>query len=392
MQRKKIIPYMKASLVSLLLLFVSSGIVAQQPISGSFNSGSETRSYLGAMPSSPQTPLRLVILFCGANEDATQMQLRGFNSHLGDNTIVIYPEPFNAQMGFGNSPGIDDFQMVEDLIHDVVSNYTIDVNDICVGGFSNGAIFTYNLVCDFNSTSSSRAYSFKAFAVVSGAMASGEANTTDCPIANELPLIAFHGTQDIVIRYDGGFVFPINFIAEATDTTLNFWATAINGCNTTPTVTALPDLVVEAQAPSTVERVEYDCSSTKNTQFYRIDGGLHAWPGGNAAFDIQQDRNRDINASELIADFFGNSTTVSVSEVKTDPIYVSAYPNPVTDNLNIETNSSLRRVEIYNPIGRKVFNSQGANSTISLEHVSPGIYLIQIETDAGITVRKIIKN
>lgn len=382
---------MKRFLLLIISVSLCSTMFAQQTISGSFDSGGETRSYIGAVPNTPQTPLRLVILFCGATENASQMELRGFNDYLGSSTIVIYPEPFSA-FGFDNSAGVDDYQMVEDLIADVASNYTINLNDICIGGFSNGAIFTYNLVCDFNSPTSTRAYTFKSFAVVAGAMEAGQANITDCPIANDLPVIAFHGTQDPVVPYNGGVVPPpVNISTEAIEPTLDFWATTINDCNANPTITPLPDVVTETPTPSTVERLEYDCQSSPNTQLYRIDGGLHSWPGGNAAFDITQSRNMDINASELIANFFENQTTVSTTNVNLDPGTVSVYPNPFIGDLSIEATGDLRKVEIYNSTGSHVFSSTNPNSTIALDQLSPGIYFLKIETDAGIDVKKIIK-
>jgi len=385
---------MKRSILCSLMISLSlfSTLFAQQTISGSFPSNGQTRSYLGAVPDDPQTPLRLVILFCGAGENASQMVLRGFNNFLGNNTMVIYPEPFNGTPGFDLSTDVDDYQMVEDLITEVASNYTIDTSDICIGGFSNGGIFTYNAVCDFNSTESSRAYTFKAFAVVSGAMEDGTANIIDCPVSGTIPLIAFHGTQDPIIGYTGSFIPPpVNILTEPADTTLEFWATTINDCNSTPTVTALPDVVSETPN-STADLLEYNCTSSPNTVFYRINGGFHAWPGGNANLDIAQARNMDINASELIADFFENPTTVSTNHVNTDPGILSVYPNPVKDVLSIETTYNLKQVEIFNTIGKMVFASEQPDYAIPLDHLTVGTYFLRIETDAGTTIKKIIKN
>jgi polyhydroxybutyrate depolymerase len=320
------------------------------------------------------------------------MELRGFNNFLGDNTMVVYPEPQNANLGFDNSDGVDDFQMVEDLIASLESNYTLNLDDICIGGFSNGAIFTYNLICNFNSPDSTRPYSFKSFAIVSGAMEEGQANISDCPIAAEVPAILFHGTQDPVIAFGGGNIpAPVNITSEDTETTLDFWATEVNNCSENPTTTSLPDVVTETPTSSTVELLEYDCSSSPNTQFYRIEGGMHAWPGGNAQLDLFQSRNMDINASELIAEFFDSSTTLSTSEAILDPNSVSVYPNPAKDFLSIETTYNIERVEIFNITGQRVYAGTQPNQPISLSDLNPGIYLLKIETDAGTDVKKIVK-
>lgn len=382
-----------------LLIGVSfcSSLFAQQEISGSFFSNGNTRTYIGAMPDNPQTPLRLVILFCGANEDAGQMALRGFNNYLGNNTIVVYPEPYFFMGSFGGDTLANDYLMVEELITHIASNYTIDANDICVGGFSNGAIFTYDLVCEFNNSASTRPYTFKAFAVVAGAMDTTEVNLAYCPIANEVPLIAFHGTDDNFADYEGvtvytGGIDTITVYSSPTEETVDFWARTINGCNANPTVTPLPDLVVESH-PSRVERIEYECNNCNNTQLYRIVGGPHSWPTSDAIWDnLAEGHNMDIVASELIADFFACSTPVSTVNVSVDPSIVTLYPNPVLDELSIEVNSNLRRVEIYSPMGGKLLSSTAPDPTISLGHLSSGMYFLRIETASSSVTKKIMKN
>jgi len=147
---------MKSLSIFTLLTSVSlfSTTFAQQSISGSFSSNGNTRAYLGAIPDNPEPPMRLVILFCGVGEGAEQTAQRHFNDYLGNNTMVVYPEPWSFTSSFGFEIGSveDDFQMVEDLIGHINSNYSIDLNDICIGGVSNGGIFTYDLVCEYNST------------------------------------------------------------------------------------------------------------------------------------------------------------------------------------------------------------------------------------------------
>jgi len=383
---------LKTMLMGVLFFAASSYLTAQQTISGSFVSNGATRSYIGAVPDSAETPLRLVLLFCGVTENATQMALRGFNNFLGNNTMVVYPEPLNVNVGFDNSAGVDDFKMVEDLIAHIAMNYTVDLDDLCIGGFSNGGIFTYNLICDFNSPASARPYSFKSFAIVSGAMEAGQANTSDCPIANEVPAIVFHGSQDPVIAYGGGNVPPpVSMATAATETVVDFWAGQINGCSGSPTATALPDSVTETPFASSVELIEYTCTSSPATRLYRINGGRHAWPGGNANFDIAQSRNMDINASALIAEFFESGITISTSETPLDPDAVSVYPNPVKDLLSIETAYSVEQIELFNITGQRVYAATQPNYRISLGDLRPGIYLLKIKTDAGFDVKKIIK-
>jgi len=394
---------MKRLFLLFLLISVSlcSTLSAQQSISGSFSSNGNTRTYLGAIPDNPEPPLRLVILFCGVAEGAAQMAERHFNDYLGNNTMVVYPEPFYWLSAFGYEIGSaeDDFLMVEDLIGHIDSNYTIDLNDICIGGVSQSGVFTYDLVCEYNRTASTRPYRFKAFAVVAGGMDTSYVNLDHCNIAKEVPLIAIHGTDDQAAFYEGNSYYYNGqdtawYYNAHTEAVVDFWARTINGCDENPSVTPLPDLVIEPQVPSTVELIEYDCDNCSNTQLYKIINGLHTWPTSDAVNDnLYGGHNQDIIASQLIAEFFEcTPTVVSTTAVNLDPGSVSVYPNPFVDELSIEVNGGLRRVEIYSPSGKSVFANREPGPTISLNHLTAGIYFLRIETDAGTVMKKIIKN
>lgn len=387
-------------LITLLAGFLfCSPLLAQQRISGSFTSNGNTRSYIGAIPDSPQLPLRLVILFCGTAEDAAEMEKRHFNDYLGNNTMVVYPEPYYFMGSFQTDSVADDFLMVEDLITHIASNYSVNLNDICVGGFSAGAEFTYDLVCEFNASTSMRPYAFKAMAIVAGGMDTAKVNLTHCPVANEVPLVVFHGTDDQYMTYDGVYVFTggmdtVVIVHSPVEATIDFWARTINGCNANPTVTPLPDLVLEAQIPSTVELVEYSCNSgCNNTKFYRIVGGLHAWPTSNAAWDnMYGGHNQDIIAAELIADFFECSSAVSTSDLSLRSAEVAVYPNPFMDHISIETSNSILQVEVFNVAGQRVFESHTPTALLPLSELVAGMYFLSVQTDKGTIIKKIIKN
>jgi hypothetical protein len=223
-------------------------------------------------------------------------------------------------------------------------------------------------------------------------MVEGEANTTDCPVADELPVIAFHGTADAIIPYNGGDIgFPLNFTAEATETTVNFWATVVNSCSGNPTVIQLPD--INTNDGSTVELLDYDCSGSQETLFYRIVDGPHAWPSGNAAFDLLQGRNLDIVASELIADFFENPNFVSVEDLNPNDIssLISVHPNPVTDYLTIQYSGIIQQIETYDATGKRIYTQQQQDNSILFSGFESGVYFLKVETDSGAALIKVIK-
>lgn len=57
---------------------------------------------------------------------------------------------------------------------------------------------------------------------------------------------------------------------------------------------------------------------------------------------------------------------------------INIYPNPATSELHIETKASVERIVIMDLMGKVLFESANSN-TISLESLSAGLYIIQLE-------------
>ena len=67
------------------------------------------------------------------------------------------------------------------------------------------------------------------------------------------------------------------------------------------------------------------------------------------------------------------------------------YPNPATDKININTNSEVLNVEVYNILGKQIFASEAINQ-IDVGEFSKGLYLLKIKTEKGVVSKKIIIN
>ena len=82
----------------------------------------------------------------------------------------------------------------------------------------------------------------------------------------------------------------------------------------------------------------------------------------------------------------------SVSGIDENAINVAIYPNPVTDILNINSNSKVSNVRVLNYLGQTIdnINVTGMEVTINTSTYDSGIYFIQIETEKGISTQKII--
>lgn len=377
-------------LVGLVLVFPKGDLLAQQSISENFVSNGLGRFYIGSIPDNPQNPLRLVILFHGTTENAGEMTQRGYDTLIGNNSMVVYPSAINRMQGFNGTDTVDDFQMVQDLINDVQSKYNIDTTDICIGGFSSGASFCYNLICDYNSPNSARPYKFRAMASVAGMVTPNVLNSNLCPLSNEVPLIAFHGTDDQIANYYGGDSLQGGNLSANIDSAIFYWATQNNGCTGATSVTSLPDLVSETN-PSTVQFIEYSCGADARTHLYRIVDGFHSWPSGNAQIDFFGFRNLDINASQLIADFFNHSGSLSITQEELKPSEVTIYPNPTRELLSIASIYPIQKIEVYHPSGMKVVSATNSCETIDLQNLPAGFYLVNVHTEQEVKQEKVLK-
>ena len=70
---------------------------------------------------------------------------------------------------------------------------------------------------------------------------------------------------------------------------------------------------------------------------------------------------------------------------------ISIYPNPVKEVLNIETDSPVNEIEIYNTLGVLVMKHQNPNNQINISSLPNGLLFVKIFTDKGINTNKIIK-
>lgn len=79
---------------------------------------------------------------------------------------------------------------------------------------------------------------------------------------------------------------------------------------------------------------------------------------------------------------------------QTDGLVVDVYPNPVMDDLNINSASPLRSITVYDAYGKISFVKEydGENyTTISMSDVASGVYVLQVKTEENTITRRVIK-
>ena len=180
----------------------------------------------------------------------------------------------------------------------------IDTNRIYVTGMSNGAMMASTLACVMPSV-------FAAAAPVAGVRL-----PEGCEPGRDIPLLAFHGTDDPYLAFEGGYGPKVaglptpdgtgtlgdTGVADPADAMpvvdrVAEWA-ALNGC--APDTTLIESVV-------TIDVTLLSSCEDGATALYVIDGGGHSWPGSEfdrGIADIVGPTTNTIDATELIWTFF----------------------------------------------------------------------------------------
>jgi polyhydroxybutyrate depolymerase len=292
---KKIIIGTLAIIIGLPLVFVAlvvAWIFINDKTNGTVMTAGESRRYLLYVPKSydrsKPTPL-LISLHPAASWPAAEQNISRWND-LADQHgfIAVYP----AGSGFPrvwpigpHSLGVDT-KYISDLIDKLESEYNIDPNSIYADGISNGGGMAFALSCRL-------ADRIAAIGIVSAA----QTMPWDwCKESRPVPTVAFHGTADPIVAYQGGS----SPIAPKPFPSIRDWTARVaqrNQCKGEPQETRV--------APS-VRRLAYtSCAENADVTLYTIEGGGHTWPGGKPLSEwIVGRTSREISACRVMWDFF----------------------------------------------------------------------------------------
>ena len=262
---------------------------------GSFVSSEEKREYLLYVPSSYDSarPTPLVISMHGAGLWGAAQKETSLWNDLADKErfIVVYPSGvggkgvrvWRAEPG----PGLaKDVRFISALIDTLKASYNIDSTRIYANGLSNGGGMSFVLSC----TLSDR------IAAVGMVAAAQTMPWSWCNDKRAVPMIAFHGTADPEIPYNGGSSWISSRPFPSTPRWAENWARR-NRCGPNP---------VESKVAADVTRHAYtSCADNADVVLYTVHGGGHTWPGGTPLPEWFVGRTaRTIDATSVMWGFF----------------------------------------------------------------------------------------
>ena len=251
-------------------------------------SAGQDRWYLQEIPPAHdgRNPVPVVVDLHGYGEGAVahaeSTQLAPYGAMQG--FITVTPQGQGAQQAWDSAPGSPDVQFVSDLLDQVERTLCVDTDRIFATGSSNGAMLASTLAC----VDSAR---FAAVAAVAGV-----AIVDGCTPRRAVPIVAFHGSEDPVVRYNGGLdpgiaalplpdgqrtIADIRPGADLSIPQVMAWWGDRDSCGT--------DADEERLSPSTV-LLRFRCPGWTAVELYRIDGGGHTWPGRDVSSSAAQPR------------------------------------------------------------------------------------------------------
>jgi polyhydroxybutyrate depolymerase len=245
----------------------------------------------------------------GADIHARHSELESFGDGAG--FVTLTPQGRGVVPHWDTGVDSVDLEFVEALLDAEEAALCIDTNRIYATGLSNGAFITSAVACALEGR------------IAAVAPVAGIRDPEPCEFDRPVPVVAFHGTDDRFVSFEGGLgpaaaALPapdgsdrtLEEVGSRPDGVLDSlsepdsvpeltaaWAER-NGCDPEPT---------EEQTAEDVARVRFACPADATTELYRIDGGGHSWPGSEFSAgidDVVGPTTFSIDADQVMWDFF----------------------------------------------------------------------------------------
>jgi polyhydroxybutyrate depolymerase len=246
-------------------------------------SGAATGSYRLTVPRSyrPGHPSPLILLFYGFGSDPSQFSAL---THLpargsADGYLVVVPQAQGTEWQFSGHG--TDAAFVNALVRELDDTYCINQRRVFAAGFSAGAAFTIFYECSHQSQ-------IAAIATVAVDFQLG--------CHRPIPILAFHGTKDLLVPYQNGAIglsLP-GIKVRGTELNLADWA-RLDRCRSVPSTRRIGSEV-------NLQRWS-GCADGTSVELYTIIGGGHAWPGANPKLALGL-TTQQVSATKEILMFF----------------------------------------------------------------------------------------
>lgn len=224
------------------------------------------------------------------------------------NVILVVPDGIDKRWNdgrpeiFGSDRMYDDIGFISTIIDTMIQNYGVDSNRVYVTGISNGGLMSIRLAMDLSNK-------IAAVAPVTAQITEAiQSKVPEFPIS----ILIINGEDDPLVPYNGGCIagpfIPVCSRGEVLSTQESIekfkgYNQCANPAETEPIIDDVPN------DDTSVEITRYkDCEQGTEVVLVKVIGGGHTWPSGEQYLPVRTVGvvSKEINASEMILDFFLN--------------------------------------------------------------------------------------
>jgi polyhydroxybutyrate depolymerase len=137
-----------------------------------------------------------------------------------------------------------------------------------------------------------------------------------------VPVVAFHGTDDTFVAYDGGFGSSVANLPspDGSGRTIGQGASTTTTAPGTPKPPTIEDITAdwakrngcsakqtEQKVANDVTRIAWSCPKGDEAELFRVEGGGHSWPGSEFSKQVASvvgKTTETISANEIMWKFF----------------------------------------------------------------------------------------
>ena len=367
----------------LLVTLISFATFAQsQTIDGTINVDGQQRSHKLYLPSNFTPNMPLVLNLHGYTSNAFQQVFYSGMTNVAEENdfVVVFPNGTTDQYGvtFWNSEiageDVDDLGYLIALIDSMIVNYQVDADRVYMCGMSNGGFMSYYSACEMTDK-------IAAIASVTGTM--NNVIYDNCNPTRSIPVLEIHGTQDSTVPYLGLENSGSFQTMMATEDVVDFWVNH-NNC-TESQIVEMEDLSITDF--STVTHFSYTGGDNgASVELYRVNEGGHTWPGSIIPLPGVV-TNHDINASEVIWDFFNQydiDGLLGVEDILQETNFTIS-PNPMNTSAVVNSLFTIDEYIIYDLQG-KVVRKELVNDSqfkIQIGILQAGLYILEVSGENG---------
>jgi polyhydroxybutyrate depolymerase len=290
----------------------SAGCASTTPAptdTATFSADGRKGTYLIGVPpaAAAGTPRPVVFNLHGLGENPQIQEMASAVAAFGKTHgfVTITPaltEPGTPRWDFNQ--GSADLAWIGDLITEVERTQCVDERRVFFTGLSMGAFTTSSVACVF-------ADRVAAVAPVAGVQA-----PEWCQPSRAVPVIAFHGTKDPYVGFDGG---GLSGGAVLPGVDKNGMVTGTGEKLVQPSTQPVPQIVAawaarnkctsptDTSVAADVKLTAYACPAGADVELYAVQGGGHTWPGGPKDAlpeNLVGKTTQSISANELMWAFF----------------------------------------------------------------------------------------